>query len=199
MKYQLSLYALMICFFVNAQTVVDDFETGVLESTLITTSEPSNYFQKGNTIIGQARHIKIHLDKNPFGQSFQITIRDGLLAVTAPYDTRGTFSLAYGKISKNKAAPLKLDVGTHTHLYIRFAAKSTINGFYAMLYSVNSRAVFGKQLPAKEGAFEFAVPLSDFKKIGTDFRLSQIDGIRFQFDSRSKTGCSMAIDGIWFE
>lgn len=199
MKNQLFLFAILLCYVVNGQIAIDDFTTGTLKSTLITTSDLKVFQQQGNTILGKERRIKIHLDKNPLKQSFQITIGAGVLAVTAPYDTKGTFSLLYGKIAKGDSMPLQLDVSKHSNLYIRFAAKSTVNGFYAMLFSGNTRAVYGKQLPSKEGAFVFTIPLADFKKMGESFKLSQIDGIRFQFDSRSKTGCSMAIEKIWFE
>ena len=82
---------------------------------------------------------------------------------------------------------------------LEFAAKSTINGIYVMLFTGTSRAVFGKHVPAREGPFVFTIPLSELKKVGPDYTLTDIDQIRFQFDSRSKTGCSMAIDKIWFE
>lgn len=198
MKNHLTLVAIVLGCFVNAQLLVDDFETGNMEPSLVTVDGSSVFVQTGNSIIGNKRRIQINLDKNPFGQSFQTSIREGLLAVTAPYDTKATFYLLYGNFNK-ETVPLELDLSKHTYLHIRFAAKSTVNGFYAMLFTGTSRAVYSKQLPAKEGAFVYTVPLSDFKKIGPKYRLTQIDGIRFQFDSRSKTGCSMAIDRIWFE
>ncbi|GMN07820.1 hypothetical protein MTsPCn5_32090 [Croceitalea sp. MTPC5] len=199
MKYEFFFGTMILISVVNAQLVVDDFETGNLEPTIVTTETTNIHVQKGNTIIGKTRSIWINPHENRFGQYFQTTITEGLWVVTTPYDTKGTFYLAYGKNTKVATTPLRLDLSQHTHLHIQFEAKSTVNGLYAIFFAGSSRATYGKQLPASESAFIVTIPLSDFKKIGPNYRLSQIDGIRFQFDSRSKTGCSMAIDKIWFE
>ena len=199
MKTSITILVILIALSTNAQLVVDDFTTGNLNNTVLKSGDSGPFFQTGSSIIGKTRRTHAKVRQNPFNQSFQMAIEDDLLAITAAYDTRGTVYVAYGKDKNDKAAPMNLDLSKYKNLKIEFAAKSTINGIYVMLFTGTSRAVFGKHVPAREGPFVFTIPLSELKKVGPHYTLTDIDQIRFQFDSRSKTGCNMAIDKIWFE
>jgi len=193
----ITLFALFIMS-VNAQLVIDDFTTGNLERTVLTSGQSEPMYQTGNQILGKTRHIYSKVNQNPFEQSFQLNVQNGLLVITAAYDTHGTVYVNYGH-DKKGLAPLNKDLGKYMNLKIEFDAKSTVNGLYVSLFTGTSRAVFSDHVQAREGSFVFTIPLSDFKKVGPDYTLSKIDYIRFQFDSRSKTGCNMAINKIWFE
>jgi hypothetical protein len=155
-------------------------------------------FQMGNGIVGKTRRIHAKVNQNPYAQNFQVSVKQGGLVITAAYDTRGTVYVGYGH-DKNGNKPLNLDISTHKNLKIEFAAKSTVNGMYVSLFTGTSRGVYSDHVPAREGTFVFTVPLSKIKKVGPNYSLKDIDHIRFQFDSRSKTGCNMAINKIWFE
>jgi len=130
----------------------------------------------------------------------QLNVQDGQLVMTYAYDTRGTTYVNYG-VDKSGLAPLNLHLDdlNYTVLKVRFAAKSTVNGIHVALFTRTSRAVYGNHVPAREGVMDVTIPLNELDIVAEDFDLNQVDYIRFQFDSRSKTGCSMAIDEIWFE
>ncbi len=183
---------------VNAQLVIDDFTTGTVEKLTFKDATNQKYIQSGSSIIGKMRQISAKVIQNPFAHNMQLSIKNDLLVMSYAYDTRGTTYVNYG-VDKNGNQPLNLDVSKYKKLKIEFEAKSTINGLYVSLFTSNDRAVFSKHVPAREGKLIFEVPLKDFRKIGKKFTLSDIDYIRFQFDSRSKTGCNMAINKIWFE
>jgi len=193
----ITLFALFIMS-VNAQLVIDDFTTGEIEKLTFKDRVGERFLQTGENIIGKVRQISSKLNQNPFGQNMQLSIKDGLLVMTYAYDTRGTTYVNYG-VDKNGNKPLNLDGSKYKKMKIEFAAKSTINGLYVSLFTSNDRAVYSKHVPAREGKLIFEVPLKGFRKIGKNFTFSDIDYIRFQFDSRSKTGCNMAINKIWFE
>ena len=193
----ITLFALFIMS-VNAQLVIDDFTTGEIEKLTFKDRVGERFLQTGENIIGKVRQISSKLNQNPFGQNMQLSIKDGLLVMTYAYDTRGTTYVNYG-VDKNGNAPLNLELSKYKTLKIKFSAKSTVNGIYVSLFTGTSRGVFSKHIPAREGEFTFEIPLNEIKKIGEKYNLKDIDYIRLQFDSRSKTGCNMAIDKIWFE
>jgi len=198
MKNLFTILVLTLTVSLNAQLVVDDFTTGTIEKLSFKDATNKKQIQSGSGIIGKMRQISAKLNQNPFGQNMQLSIKDGLLVMTYAYDTRGTTYINYG-VDKNGNAPMNLDVNEYKTLKIKFAAKSTVNGIYVSLFTGTSRGVFSKHVPAREGEFIFEIPLIEIKKIGEKYHLKDIDYIRFQFDSRSKTGCNMAIDKIWFE
>ncbi len=198
MKKIITFLVLLLTLGANAQLLIDDFKTGSLSNINFDIGETNPLFQTGNAILGKTRRIHAKVNQNPFNQSIQLSIKNGLMAMTAAYDTRGTIYVGYGH-DKNGNKPLNLDLGKYKFLKIEFAAKSTINGIYVTLFTGTSRAVYSKHVPAREGPMVFTIPFSEIKKIGEKFTFKDIDHIRFQFDSRSKTGCSMAIDKIWFQ
>lgn len=200
MKNLITTITLFVVFIVgaNAQLVIDDFTTGTVEKLSFKDATNQKHIQSGSNIIGKIRQISAKVIKNPFAHNMQLSIKNGLLVMSYAYDTRGTTYVNYG-VDKNGNKPLNLDVSKYKKLKIEFDAKSTINGLYVSLFTSNDRAVYSKHMPAREGKLIFEVPLKDFRKIGKKFTLSDIDYIRFQFDSRSKTGCNMAINKIWFE
>ena len=182
----------------NAQLVIDDFKTGSFNNITFTTGESEQLFQTGHGIIGKTRRIHAKINQNPFEQNFQVAVKQGLFVMTAAYDTRGTTYVGYGH-GKKGSQPLNLNVSKYKNLKIEFAGKSTVNGIYISLFTGTSRGVYSSHVPAREGTFVFTVPLSNIKKVGPNYTLKDIDHIHFQFDSRSKTGCNMAISKIWFE
>lgn len=198
MKIISTILLLLLFIQANAQLIVDDFSTGTMDRTVFNTGESDALYQTGNTILGKTRHIYGKVSQNPYEQSIQLNIKGGHLIITSAYNTRGTIYINYGH-DKNGLAPLNQDLISYKNLKIEFDAKSTVNGIYISLFTGTSRGVYSSQIQAKEGLFTFSIPLSDIKKIGPTYTLSKIDYIRFQFDSRSKTGCSMAINKIWFE
>jgi len=114
------------------------------------------------------------------------------------YDTRGTTYVNYG-VNKSGNSALNLDLSKFKSLKVEFEAKSTVNGINLNLFTGTTYAAYGKHVPARDGKFVFTIPFSEIKPTGDKFTFSDIDYIRLQFDSRSKTGCNMAITKIWFE
>ena len=198
MKTIITTLILMATMGLSAQLVVDDFKTGNFNNVIFKTGESERIFQTGNGVVGKTRRIHAKVNQNPYGQNFQVIVKKGALVITAAYDTRGTVYVGYGH-DKNGNQPLNLDVSKYKNLKIEFAAKSTVNGMYVSLFTGTSRGVFSDHVQAREGTFVFTVPLSKIKKVGPNYTLKDIDHIRFQFDSRSKTGCNMAIEKIWFD
>ncbi len=199
MKKILVLGFLVLSVSLNAQLVVDDFKSGDLTNKTMGLGESDFMYQTGNSIIGKTRQIRAKVNQNPFNQNFQVAVKNGKIVISAAYDTRGTVYLGYGKDSNNKAAPMNLDLSSYKNLKIEYDGKSTVNGIFIALFTGTSRATYGKHVEAKEGKIVFTIPLKDFEKISPKYTLKDIDFIRFQFDSRSKTGCNMAINKIWFE
>jgi len=182
----------------NAQLLVDDFTTGPIEKLTFKDASGKRFLQTGNKIVGKARQISAKLNQNPYKHNMQLSVKGGLLVMSYAYDTRGTTYVSYG-VDKKGNAPMNLNLSKYKTLKVEFTAKSTANGIYVALFTGTSRGVFSKHVKATEGIFVFEIPLKEIKKIGKEYTLSDIDYIRFQFDSRSKTGCSMAINKIWFE
>lgn len=198
MKNAITILILMLTISLNAQLVVDDFATGTVKKLIFKDGESERFFQEGENIIGGARQIFAKVTKNPYKHNMQLSIKGGLLVMSYAYDTRGTTYVNYGT-NKNGNAPMGLNLNTYKTLKVAFDAKSTTNGIYVALFTGTSRATFSKHVKAREGAFVVEIPLKEIKKVGDKYTLSNIDYIRFQFDSRSKTGCNMAINKIWFE
>jgi len=198
MKNLLTILVLALTISLNGQLVIDDFTTGTIEKLTFADGESERFLQTGGNIVGKARQIFAKVNQNPYGHNMQLSIKNGLLVMTYAYDTRGTTYVNYG-VDKNGNAPMNLKLDKYKTLKIKFAAKSTVNGIYVSLFTGTSRGVYSKHVQAREGTFDFEIPLIEIKKIGEKYNLKDIDYIRFQFDSRSKTGCNMAIDKIWFE
>lgn len=199
MKKVITIICITMAFYMNAQLIVDDFTTGNLNNTIFDLGESGALFQTGNSIIGKSRRIHVNVRKNPFEQDIKVAVKSNLLAISASYDTRGTVYVGYGKDKTDRAAPMNLNLSKYKSLKIEFEGKSTINGIYVSMFTGTSRAVYSKHVAAREGVLVFTIPLKDFEKIGANYTIKDIDQIRFQFDSRSKTGCNMAINKIWFE
>jgi len=199
MKKIITIVLITFALHLNAQLVLDDFTTGTLNSTVFDNGESEVFFQSGNSIIGTTRRIHVNVRKNPYEQGIQVAIKNNLIAISASYDTRGTVYVGYGKDKTDRAAPMNLNLSKYKSLKIEFEGKSTINGIYVSMFTGTSRAVYSKHVPAKEGVYVFTIPLEDFEKVGPNYTLKDIDQIRFQFDSRSKTGCNMAVNKIWFQ
>lgn len=182
--------------------LIDDFETGSFANMVFGSGTSARTYQTGRGIVGNslgsARSMYTHVNQNPFEQSFQVRVHDGLMAITAAYDTRGAVYVNYGN-NENGLVPLNEDLSKYNNLKIEFAAKSTVNGLYVSFFTGTSRGVYRQHVQAREGYFIVTIPLVDIEQIGPNYELSQIDYMRFQFDSRSKTGCNMAINKIWVE
>lgn len=189
---------LLLTLSMNAQLVVDDFKTGEIDKLTFTDRSENRKLQTGANIVGQYRQVYAKVNQNPFGQNMQLTIKDGLLVMSYAYDTRGTTYVNYG-VNKSGNSELNLDLSKFKSLKVEFEAKSTVNGIHVNLFTGNVRADYGKHVPAREGKFVFTIPFSELKPVGDTFTYSDIDYIRLQFDSRSKTGCNMAVNKIWFE
>ncbi|WP_157486423.1 hypothetical protein [Maribacter forsetii] len=198
MKIAILLFICTASVAMNAQLVLDDFTTGEISHLTFTDMNENRKLQTGNHIIGQHRQVFAKLNQNPFEHNMQLSIKKGLLVMSYGYDTRGTTYLNYG-VNKNGNAPLNIDASKYKSLKVEFEAKSTVNGINLNLFTNTTYAAYGKHVPAREGKFVFTIPFSEIKPTGDDFTFSDIDFIRLQFDSRSKTGCNMAISKIWFE
>lgn len=198
MKTYITLLLLLVTYTINAQLVVDDFTTGELDKITTIDRTEDRKLQTGNNIIGNYREVFSKVNQNFYGQDMQLTIKKGLLVISYSYDTRGTTYVNYG-VDKNGNAPLNLNLNKYKSLKIEFEAKSTINGINLNMFTGTTYAAYGKHVPAREGKFVFTIPFNEIKPTGDDFTFSDIDYIRLQFDSRSKTGCNMAINKIWFE
>jgi len=198
MKNLLTILVLTLTLSLHAQLVVDDFTTGTIEKLTFKDRVGERFLQTGENIIGKVRQVSSKLNQNPYGQNMQLSIKNGLLVMSYAYDTRGTTYVNYG-VDKNGNQPLNLDVSNYKSIKVEFEAKSTINGINLNLFTGTTYAAYGKHVQAREGTFVFSIPFSEIKPTGKKFTFSDIDYIRFQFDSRSKTGCNMAINKIWFE
>jgi hypothetical protein len=188
----------VLAFSMNAQLVVDDFTTGPVDKLTYVGMTDHRTLLSGSTIIGKYRQIYSKVNQNPYKQNMQLSIKKGLLVLSYAFDTRGTTYVNYG-VGKKGNAPLNLNLSTYKSLKVEFEAKSTINGINLNLFTGTTYAAYGKHVPAREGTFVFTIPFSEIKPTGDKFTYSDIDYIRLQFDSRSKTGCNMAINKIWFE
>ncbi|WP_282178943.1 hypothetical protein [Maribacter stanieri] len=198
MRIVLPLIAIIITNVMHAQLVIDDFTTGEVDNLIFTDMKDQRKIQSGKNIIGSYRQIYAKLNQNPHKQNMNLSIKKGLLIMSYTYDTRGTTYVNYG-INNSGNAPLNLDLSKYKSLKVEFEAKSTVNGINLNLFTNTTYAAYGKHVPAREGKFVFTIPFSEIKPTGDDFTFSDIDFIRLQFDSRSKTGCNMAISKIWFE
>lgn len=197
-KNLLRIFIMLFVVNLQAQLIVDDFSTGNFAKMIFNSGTSAQFFQTGTSIVGNIRRIHVAVTQNTFNHSIQVTNKSGVLAISAGYDTRGTVYVGYGH-NNSGLAPMNLNLSKYKSLKIEFAAKSTINGMNVTLFTGTSHAFNGSHVQAREDKFIFEIPLSQIKKIGEKYTLSDIDYIRFQFDSRSKTGCAMAIDKIWFE
>lgn len=197
-------FFVMLVISVNAQLIIDDFTTGELEKVTVVDRSAQRFLQSGSRIIKGNKEAIGHrevfskLTQNPFAHNAQLSIKNSLLAMSFAYDTRGVVYVNYG-VDKNGIFPLNLNVSKYKSIKIEFEAKSTINGIHLNLFTGTTYAAYGKHVQAREGTFVFTIPFSEIKATGEKFTFSDIDYIRFQFDSRSKTGCNMAINKIWFE
>lgn len=198
MKTIILIIALAATFIMNAQLVVDDFTTGAVDKITFFDRSDDRKLQTGKNIVGTYRQVFAKLNQNPYAQNMQLSIKDGLLVMSYAYDTRGTTYVNYG-VDKSGNAPLNLDLSKYKSLKVEFEAKSTINGINLNLFTGTTYAAYGKHVPAREGKFVFTIPFSEIKPTGDKFTFADIDYIRLQFDSRSKTGCNMAVSKIWFE
>ena len=192
-----TLLLVLMTIAVNAQ-LVDDFTTGNLNTTKFSAGESDKLFQKGANIIGKIRRVNYKVGDNPFNHTPQVSIKNGTLASSVGFDVNTTIYLSYG-YDQQGAKPLNLDVSDKKSLKIEFIAKSSVNGIYVTLLTHSDRGVYSKHVTEREGKMILDIPLSEIRKIGERFTLSKIDHIRIQLDSRSKTGCNMAINKIWFE
>ena len=183
----------------NAQLIIDDFSTGELKAQSFTKKDNGKLYQQGNNIVKKSRMLIPIAGANPYNQAMQLTIKNGEMVISYPYGTRGsTLQVGYG-YTPIGTKPMNLDTSKYKRLRIAFAAKSTINGLNITFFGTEGRAAYSNHIPAREGPFVFDVLLKDLKYVYKKFTLSDIDHLFFQFDSRSKTGCNMAIDKIWFE
>ncbi|HDZ07289.1 hypothetical protein [Maribacter sp.] len=198
MRILLPLIAIIITNVMHAQLVIDDFTTGEVNNLIFTDMKDQRKIQSGKNIIGSYRQIYAKLNQNPHNQNMNLSIKKGLLIMSYAYDTRGTTYVNYG-INKSGNSPLNLDLSKYKSLKVEFDAKSTINGINLNLFTNNTYAAYGKHVPSREGKFVFTIPFTEIKPTGESFTFSDIDYIRLQFDSRSKTGCNMAISKIWIE
>lgn len=198
MKNLFTILVLTLSISINAQLVVDDFTTGTIDKLTFEDGESDRSLQTGANIVGNTRQIFARINQNPYQHNMQLSIEGGLLVMSYAYDTRGTTYVNYG-VDANGNKPMNLDVSKYKALKIEFAAKSTINGIHLYLFTGNTNASFGDHVQAREGTFIVTIPFSNIDPSGDKFTFSDIDYIRFQFDSRSKTGCNMAINKIWFE
>lgn len=198
MKKHILLVVFLMAFKLNAQLIIDDFTTGSIDKLTFVDRNEDPQLQKGNNIIGNFRSVYAKITQNPYGQNMQLSIGNGLMVMSYAYDTRGTTFVNYG-VNKSGNAPLNLELSKYKFLKVAFEAKSTVNGIYVALFTGNTRATYSKHVQAREGKFTISIPFSEIKPVGDKFTFKDVDFIRLQFDSRSKTGCNMAIKKIWFE
>ncbi|NER18695.1 hypothetical protein [Spongiivirga citrea] len=199
MKKIITIIILLIAGITNAQLVVDDFKTGTINKKTYTTGSGIVSTQKGNGIVKGIRSINAKIRQNPNDHGMELSIKNGLLTMSYGYDTRGTTFVNYGVDKNGENMPMNLNLKDYKTLKVEFEAKSTINGININMFTGNRYAAYGDHVRAREGKFVKEIPLKDLRPTHKDFTLSDIDYIRFQFDSRSKTGCNMAINKIWFE
>lgn len=183
----------------SAQPTIDDFATGSINTKAFNNGESERMFQSGTSVVGGIRRVHLKVGENIYNHKPQLSIgTKNQLVYTSGYDVNSTVYLSYG-YDKNGAEPLNLDLSKYNKIKIEFDAKSAKTGMYLAMFTNSDRAVFSSHVPEREGKLVFEIPLNKLKKIGKNFTLKDVDHMVFQFDSRSKTGCNMAINKIWLE
>ncbi len=198
MKQLIVIISIILTYNANAQLVIDDFSQGTFNTQSFTKRDNDQLYKQGSKIAGTIRRINPIVSYNPLGQSLQVNVKNGTLNISFPYDTRGTVQVGYG-FTKSGNKPMNLNASKYKKLRIQFAAKSTINGLNITFYGSDGRSGYSKHAIAREGKFIHDIMVNEIKNSYKNFKLSDIDYLLFQFDARSKTGCNMAIDKIWFE
>lgn len=183
---------------VSAQLVIDDFSKGEFDTKIFSNDEAIPFYQSVSNVKGGKRMFKVIVRQNPFDHNIQITLKDGLLVMSSGFDTKGKLFLNYGT-GKQQPSPLKLNLEGYKYLKVEYEAHSTKNGIYVALFSKKGRATYSENVAAREGRMVLKIPMEDFNAVGENFDLKNVDILRFQFGSSSKTGCNMAIRKIWFE
>jgi len=198
MKIILSILFLLQGLSPNNTLTVDSFDQGAFDPVTVQSGDGEVTIQEGSDILGGKRRLQTKVSSNPFGHGISYGVTNSMLAISAGYDTRGTVFVSYGKDSFGTPA-LNQNLEAYTNLVVQFDGKSTANGIYVAVFTGTSRSVYSATIQARESLLKITVPLSEFEKVGANFTWADVDAIRFQFDSRNKTGCNMAIDRIWFE
>ncbi len=197
MKLSILLFALLFHLSANAQLIVDDFSTGTMETRFFSKKDNRKIYLESSSIAGNIRMIHPEVGYNPSGRSLQINVKNGEMGINFPYNTRGMVKLGYGFDTSGKNY-MKLDLRRYKKLKIAFKAKSTVNGVNVTFWGKRSAATYGSTAKAWEGPFVFEVSLKDMKGSDT-IDWGEVYKLYFQIDARSKTGCNMGIDKIWFE
>jgi len=182
---------------VSAQTI-DDFSNGTFSTRTYSTGQGTPFYQNVSTVAGGVRMFKTVVRQDPFIHNIQLTLRNGLLAMTTGYEVRGKIFLNYGK-GQSGPSPLNLDLSQAATLKVEFEGHSTISGIYVRLVSSDGSVSVSKKVPASEGSLIFEIGLDEFESNGSGFNDNDVDALMFQFDSNSQTGCNAAITRIWFE
>lgn len=183
---------------ISAQLVVDDFSKGNFNTKIFSNDEAIPFYQSVSNVKGKKRMFKVKVRQNPYEHNIQITLKDGLLVMSSGFDTRGKLFLNYGN-GKQGPSPLNLNLENYKYLKVEYEAHSTKNGIYVSLVSKKGRANYSENVSAREGRMILKIPMEDFSPVGENFDIKDVDILRFQFGSSSKTGCNMAISKIWFE
>lgn len=199
MKIIITILILTLSLTAHSQLLVDDFSTGEISTISFDNGESTKSFQKGTTILGKLRRLHVKVGENIYNQKPQLTINENdVLAYSSGYDVNSTIYLSYG-YDENGPKQLNQDLSNYSKIKIEFAAKSAKTGIYLTMFTRNDRAAYSSHVPEREGKLVCEIPFNKMRKIGEKFTFKDIDHFIFQFDSRSKTGCNMAINKIWFE
>ena len=202
MKILMLIFSLGFIVNANADVVIDDFSTGELENTTFSDIGATDLYQSGD-MVGGDRMLRAHINAKRDSQNLQVAILNDKLISSFGYNTIGVLKVNYGS-SENGLNPMALDLVNTCEsdcktLNIEFDAKSSVSGLYVSLFTNSDRAVWRDHVAARGGVKRVTIPFSELNKIGANFTLEQVDYMRFQFDSRTKTGHNFAINKIWVQ
>lgn len=201
MKTLFIITALLYSIAASAQKIIDDFSQGAMSlQTHSSLSSEAQWFQSGSSssLVGGNRSLKLKLSGNSDQQEVQVSVRNNKLIGSFGYNVRGVLYVNYGSTPKGNK-PLNLNLSTYKNLKIEFESKASKTNFHVALFTNSDRAVWKQHVEKREGKITVTIPLKSLNIIGANFTLTDVDYIRFQFNSASIVGNNFAVQKIWLQ
>lgn len=215
MKKAIIAICLVLSSFAHAQQVWDDFTTGVIEPVTTAQASEVRVEHEAKNILGGKRVLVYNVTDNPYGQLFQLQLKNGLLISSTGYGTASSMSLSYGG---SRQAALNMDLSGFKTINISFKGKTSFARVYLSMWSNGAnRAIWrgnGTDSVPFHGSINDAghhkekvisIPLSQLTRVQEKdggvslFKIDDVDTIKFDFYGYPATGVNYAIDKIWVE
>ena len=215
MKTFITIIVLALVVNLNAQIVLDDFSTGPMNQTNVSSVGEQKKDQTGNKISNGKRSVILKINENPDKQLFQAKIAKERLVASMGYGITGVVELRYGYDSKEK---LNLNLIKFKNIHIEYEAKSNFGRVYVSLFSNGPNRAFwrgdGRPTEVFQGSiapngsnrpFTLKIPLSEFTSaqdnagVENKFTMNDVDYFKIQFISQGMQGLTFAVKKIWIE